>query len=319
MKRFKIPVLLLTLFLVACREEIETNISEEVSDFSFTTQNNETLSNKDLEGKWWIADFVFTNCTTVCPPMTMNMAELQQKMKEEDLNAQLVSFSVEPKNDTPEALKEFANQFQVDFSNWTFLTGYDFQTIKEFSIKSFNSLVKKPPEGTDQVTHGTRFYLVNPEGKVIKYYDGTDSEEIPKIIDDLKIVLNNSKDNSTEHASENEEEELKELKVNFDVPESTKANKTVQLKATVTYGDKKVTDADEMEFEYWKKGNKDDSTMVESTNNGDGTYTADVTLDQDGVYEMFAHTTAHGTHSMPKQSITVGDGAGNDEENNNQK
>ncbi|MFD1363632.1 SCO family protein [Lentibacillus salinarum] len=189
MRFFKILVLLLTLFLAACGEEIETNMSEEVSDFEFTTQDTETLSNDDLKGKWWVADFVFTNCTTVCPPMTSNMAHLQQKMKENNLDAQLVSFSVDPERDTPEALKEYAQNFQADLSNWTFLTGYDFQTIKEFSIKSFKSLLKKPPEGSDQVTHGTSFFLINPEGKVIKQYNGTQSEEMQKIADDLKVVL----------------------------------------------------------------------------------------------------------------------------------
>ncbi|GGK04488.1 SCO1 protein [Lentibacillus kapialis] len=186
----KVPAFLLILILAACGEDIETNMSEDVSDFEFTTQDMETMSNDDLKGEWWIADFVFTNCTTVCPPMTRNMAELQQKMKEENLDAQLVSFSVDPKRDTPEALKQFAQNFQADFSNWTLLTGYEFQTIKEFSIKSFKSLVRKPPEGSDQVTHGTSFFLINPEGEVIKSYNGTKTEEMQKIVDDLKIVLN---------------------------------------------------------------------------------------------------------------------------------
>lgn len=190
MKQIKVLVLLVTLFLVACGEEFETNMSEEVSDFEFTTQDKEKMSLDDLKGDWWIANFIFTNCTTVCPPMTANMANLQQNMKEENLDAQLVSFSVDPDRDTPETLEKFAQQFQADFSNWTFLTGYEFQTIKEFSIKSFKSLVDEPPEGSDQVTHGINFFLVNPEGKVIKNYNGTQSEEMQNIVDDLKEVLN---------------------------------------------------------------------------------------------------------------------------------
>lgn len=91
-------------------------------------------------------------------------------------------------------------------------------------------------------------------------------------------------------------------------------DETVQLKATVTYGDEKVKGAEEMEFEYWEKGNEDNSTMVQSTNNEDGTYNAEVTFDHDGVYEIYAHTTARGMHTMPKKSITIGDGA-NSEEN----
>jgi len=177
------------LLMASCNEEIDTNMSEEVDDFSFTTQDEETLTLNDLKGEWWIADFIFTNCTTVCLPMTRNMKALQDDINEENLDVQLVSFSVDPDYDTPEVLREYAEEYDADLDNWTFLTGYDFDTIKEFSIKSFRSMVKEPQPGDDQVTHGTSFFLVNPEGKIIKQYDGTQSDELEQILDDLKTVL----------------------------------------------------------------------------------------------------------------------------------
>ncbi|HLS09809.1 FixH family protein [Lentibacillus sp.] len=131
----------------------------------------------------------------------------------------------------------------------------------------------------------------------------------------LAACGNSGSSNDTEQESGNEEEEIKALEVDFEVPETAEVGETVQLKASVTYGDEKVKDAEEMEFEYWEKGNEDDSTMVQSTNNEDGTYTAEVTFDHDGVYEMYAHTTARGMHTMPEKSITVGDGASGEEEN----
>ncbi|WP_164219027.1 SCO family protein [Virgibacillus sp. YIM 98842] len=190
MKRLLILIFITTFTLAACGESIEENMSGEVQNFEFTTQDNETLSLNDLKGEWWIADFIFTNCTTVCLPMTSNMADLQNKMKEEDLDAHLVSFSVDPEYDSPEVLKEYAETYQADLSNWSFLTGYDFDTIKEFSTESFKSVVEAPPEGDDQVMHGTSFFLVNPEGEIIKRYSGTEAEEMDKIIQDLKIALN---------------------------------------------------------------------------------------------------------------------------------
>ena len=189
MKKILLLHILLAFILIGCSSEaIETNMSEKVDDFQFTTQDNESLGLKDLEGQWWIADFIFTNCTTVCLPMTANMAELQSRMKDENLDVQLVSFSVDPDYDTPEVLKEYGERYQADFGNWSFLTGYDFQTIKELSIKSFKNLVKEPLEGDDQVMHGTRFFLVNPEGEVIKGYDGISSSEIDIIVGDLRAV-----------------------------------------------------------------------------------------------------------------------------------
>lgn len=190
MKKLSILFISLALFLVACgNKDIETNMSETVADFNFTTQDNEQLSLADLEGKWWIADFIFTNCTTVCVPMTNNMVRLQNMMAEEGLeNVQIVSFSVDPDYDTPEVLKEYAEDYGADLSHWNFLTGYDFETIREFSVKSFRSLVQEPQPGDDQVSHGTRFFLVNPEGKIIKNYSGTESAELDNIIEDLKVV-----------------------------------------------------------------------------------------------------------------------------------
>ena len=189
MKKLLVALLGLAVFLGACGgEEIETNMSETVKPFEFTTQDNETLSNEDLKGEWWIADFVFTNCTTVCLPMTSNMSVLQSKLKEENIDAQLVSFSVDPEYDTPEVLTEYAADYEADLDNWTFLTGYDFDTIKELSIKSFRSLLAEAPPGDDQVTHGTSFFLVNPDGEIIKKYDGTSSGEMANIVEDLKVV-----------------------------------------------------------------------------------------------------------------------------------
>lgn len=114
---------------------------------------------------------------------------------------------------------------------------------------------------------------------------------------------------------QDKEEELKLLEVDFQVPEKADAGESVELKAIVTYGDEKVKDADEVKFEYWEKGNEEDSTMIESNNNEDGTYTAEVSFDADGVYEMYAHTSARELHTMPKKSITVGEGATADQEN----
>ncbi|GGK04478.1 hypothetical protein GCM10007063_28500 [Lentibacillus kapialis] len=119
---------------------------------------------------------------------------------------------------------------------------------------------------------------------------------------------------NTEQGSGNAEEEIKELKVDFDLSETAKVGEKIQLKATVTYGGEKVKDAEEVKFEHWEKGHEDDSTMVKSSNNEDGTYTAEVTFDHDGTYEIYAHTTARGMHTMPKKSIMVGSDK-SDEEN----
>lgn len=162
----------------------------EVQNFSYTNQDGKAVSLKDLEGKVWIADFIFTNCETVCPPMTNHMSSLQDNMKEAGLeNVDIVSFSVDPTVDKPATLKAFGQKFDADFSNWHFLTGYEQSEIEEFAKTSFKTIVQKPKDD-DQVTHGTAFYLVDQEGIVRTRYDGinrsNDADE--KVIEDIKAL-----------------------------------------------------------------------------------------------------------------------------------
>lgn len=102
-------------------------------------------------------------------------------------------------------------------------------------------------------------------------------------------------------------DELPELKVEFEPSEVANVGDTVELKATVAYDDEPVEDADEVAFEYWENDDQDNSITIDSTNHKDGTYTADVTLENEAVYSIYAHTTARSAHTMPKRTITVGD------------
>lgn len=190
MKRLSIIVFSLLIILSACSDKlpIETDMSEDVKDFTFTTQHEEKLSLEDLKGTWWISNFIFTNCTSVCLPMSSNMSTLQDKLQEENIEVELVSFSVDPDHDTPDVLQKYGEEYEADFANWTFLTGYDFQTIKEFSIKSFRAPLKEPETGSDQVMHDTRFFLITPEGEIVKGYDGVKTDSIDDILQDLKLL-----------------------------------------------------------------------------------------------------------------------------------
>lgn len=159
-----------------------------VADFTYTNQEGKPYGLSNLKGKIWIADFIFTNCEDVCLPMTYNMAKLQTMVKEEGLeNVEFVSFSVDPAVDSPQVLKDFADYFKVDYSNWNFLTGYEQQHIEEFAMDSFKTIVKKP-DSQDQVIHGTDFYLVDQEGKIMKYYTGLNDIPYDQIISDIKAL-----------------------------------------------------------------------------------------------------------------------------------
>jgi len=163
-------------------------MDEELADFSYTNQQNETISLNDIKGTPTLVNFIFTNCDTVCPPMTYNMTEIQAAIESEGIeNYQIVSFSVDPENDTPEALSEFMGSYTLNEEKWDFLTGYSQDEIAEVARQSFQSLVVNEPD-TDQVIHGTSFYLVDQEGTVVKDYNGISDVPIDEIVADVKAV-----------------------------------------------------------------------------------------------------------------------------------
>ncbi len=164
--------------------------AEAVEDFAYTDHRGNEVTNKQLEGTPWLATFVFTNCNTVCPPMTFNMADLQKEMAAagiEDVN--IVAFSVDPRADTPEKMQEYLSHYPiVDESKWHLLTGYSQDEIAEFAKDNFKSFVKQDPN-SDQVIHGTSFYLVDQGGQVVGNFDGyTDvpADEIIQAVRDLE-------------------------------------------------------------------------------------------------------------------------------------
>ena len=139
----------------------------------------------DLTGTMWIADFIFTNCTTVCEPMTAEMAALQQKFKDEDIPVEFVSFTVDPTVDTPEILKSYVQNFTDDLSNWHLLTGYSQEEIETFARDHFQSIVQKPAS-SNQVLHGTNFYLIDEQGVLVNEYNYIDASYVDEMIRDAK-------------------------------------------------------------------------------------------------------------------------------------
>jgi len=103
-------------------------------------------------------------------------------------------------------------------------------------------------------------------------------------------------------------DELQSLDVELHVTEEADVDENVNMKADVTYGDENVDDADEVVFEVWEEGDQDNSEMIDSTNNEDGSYSAETSFDHDGLFHVQVHVTARDLHTMPKKEVTVGEG-----------
>ncbi|SFP78883.1 SCO family protein [Salibacterium halotolerans] len=162
-----------------------TNADLSLPSFEYTNQNGETVSRQDLEGEYVIADMIFTNCPTVCTIMTPNMLNLQGQIEKAGLdNVRLVSFTVDPDRDDPGTLKEYGQNYGADFSSWDFLTGYSLQEIKQLSTTTFKSALNQDT-GDQNIIHATAFFLIDPEGNVIRKYDGLENDTEP-ILNDLQ-------------------------------------------------------------------------------------------------------------------------------------
>lgn len=190
-----VMLLAITTVLSACGNvKFKADYNMEMQEFEHVNQRNETVSLDSLKGKPWIGMYIFTNCTTVCTPMTFNMTQIQEKLIKkgvEDYN--IVAFSVDPEVDTPEVLTDYLARYNVpDESKWNLLTGYVQSYIEQYAVKSTKLLVKDDPK-TNQVVHSVSFFLVDKDGVLVKQYTGhsDDSTEVPidTIVGDIETYI----------------------------------------------------------------------------------------------------------------------------------
>lgn len=162
-----------------------------IADFSFTNQNGKTITQKEYEGKIYVADFFFTTCGSICPIMTTNMVDVQKAFLNNP-KVMLLSHTVTPEIDSVPVLKKYALKKGVVDSKWNLVTG-DKKDIYSMARKSYLAVkLGKPSELYDMV-HTENFVLVDAQKRVRGFYDGTKKEEIKRLIDDINWLLENDK------------------------------------------------------------------------------------------------------------------------------
>lgn len=153
-----------------------------VPPFVLTNQDNQPFDSKALAGKVWVADFFFTICPDPCPTMSGNMKRLQDQFGERD-DLDLVSITVYPQYDTPEILTSYAKKQRAG-ERWHFLTGEE-DALLDLSVNGF--MVGDPEK---LLNHSTKFILVDREGNIRGFYEGTDPAAIEVLIEDINRLLN---------------------------------------------------------------------------------------------------------------------------------
>ncbi|MBT3523622.1 SCO family protein [Flavobacteriaceae bacterium] len=157
-----------------------------INDFVLTNQNGELISQEFYQNKIYVADFFFTTCPDICPIMTENMGYLQSELKNQT-DVLLVSFSVTPNVDSVDVLRSYADLKKVDDAKWNLFTGSK-KEIYELARKSFLVAKNDGDGGKYDMIHTENFVLVDKESRIRGFYDGTNEDEMKKLLVDITIL-----------------------------------------------------------------------------------------------------------------------------------
>ncbi|MBP1222223.1 SCO family protein [Flavobacterium sp. 1355] len=157
-----------------------------IADFSFVNQNGETITQKDYEGKIYVADFFFTTCGSICPKMSTNLVEVQKAVLNNP-KVMLLSHTVFPEVDSVSVLKAYAIKYGVVDSKWNLVTG-DKKQIYTMARKSYLAVKQGRPDQLYDMVHTENFVLVDQKRRVRGFYDGTDKEDIKRLLEDIDFL-----------------------------------------------------------------------------------------------------------------------------------
>lgn len=157
-----------------------------IANFELINQNGEKITQETYRGKIYVADFFFTTCPGICPIMTKHMAYLQEKILDQE-DVLLLSHSVTPTIDSVPRLKQYALEKGVIDRKWNLVTG-DKKQIYELARKSYLAVKSDGDGGPYDMIHTENFILVDKERRIRGFYDGTNTEDMERLLTDLEAL-----------------------------------------------------------------------------------------------------------------------------------
>jgi protein SCO1 len=180
---FRFSLLAVTLLLsIGCSNPAsKLPVYGRVPAFVMTDSEGRQFTEKDLSGKVWIVDFIYTNCPAECPRMSSQMRRVAERLKGED-NVRLLSISVDPARDTPPVLKAFAQRYGGSTAQWIFLTGSP-EMVHKLAYETFHV-----GDVLGKIEHSTKFMTVDKHGDLRGYYSTFDADGIPSLLRDVSAL-----------------------------------------------------------------------------------------------------------------------------------
>lgn len=180
-------ILFIALLLTACSHESDLPKLFPVPNASLVAETGRPVQLDAMKGHVTVYDFIFTNCTGSCPMMTAAMRRITQKIAK-DAPVRFVSISVDPKRDTPAALRAYAAKVRND-PRWTFLTG-DGRTITDLSEKGFKlAAAGAVPEGAEPLLHSSKFAIADKDGVIRAYVGSGDDDAVDHVASAVRDLL----------------------------------------------------------------------------------------------------------------------------------
>lgn len=182
---------LTVIFYLSIRKYIEPrNTISVVQPFEFTNQDGQPVSNKDVEGKVYVAEYFFTTCKGICPVLNTNMKKVYEQFKNEK-DFVILSHTCDPANDSAQQLKKYADSMGVNTKQWIFLTGRKDSLYRMARISyTIDDPANNLKDINDDFLHTQFWALVNKKGEVKKIYDGLKESEINEMTGEIKRLLN---------------------------------------------------------------------------------------------------------------------------------
>jgi protein SCO1/2 len=158
-----------------------------IPDFKFLNQDSLWISEKDMAGKIYVADFFFTTCPTICPKMKTQLLRIYDKFAEDD-RVRILSHTIDPEFDGVQVLKEYAKKLNISSPRWNLVTGKK-SDIYRLGEKSYMVTTQEDMNEVGGFVHSGAFILVDKNRHIRGIYDGTKEEEVNHLIEDMTLLL----------------------------------------------------------------------------------------------------------------------------------
>ena len=168
-------------------QEVGTKIPHTIADFSFLNQDSTFISQKNIEGKIHVANFIFTSCGSICPVMTANLKIVNDSLSK-DTDVVLLSYSVTPWIDSPSVLKAYKKRNGIQNPNWHFLTGSKNDIYKLARKSYFAEEDLGFTKDSNEFLHTEHFILIDKSKRIRGIYNGTLSLEMNQMLDDIRTL-----------------------------------------------------------------------------------------------------------------------------------